>query len=56
MHDKKNVFGIFTRKKRMALSTRLRAAGDTRSKNSLVRSKAQGKVSRVEIKNQTSEK
>ena len=40
----------------MALSTRLRAAEDTRSNNSLVRSKAQGKVSRVEIKNQTSEK
>ena len=46
----KDVFGIFTRKKkRMALSTRLRTAGDTRSSNSLVRSKARGKVPRLEI-------
>ena len=48
---------VFLReKKRMALSTRLRAAGDTRSNNSLVRSKAQGKVPRLEIKNKTYEK
>ena len=40
----------------MALSPRLCTAGDTRSNNSLVRSKAQGKVPRLEIKNQTSEK
>ena len=40
----------------MALSTRLRTAGDTRSRNPLVRSKAQGKVPRLEIKNQTYEK
>ena len=44
------------KKQRMALSTRLRTAGDTRSNNSLVRSKAQVKVPRLEIKNQTYEK
>ena len=51
------VFGIFTRRKtKMALSAKFRMAGGTRSSNSLVRSKAQGKVSRLEIKNQTYEK
>ena len=40
----------------MALSTRLRTAGDTRSSNSLVRSKARGNVPRLEIINQTYEK
>ena len=40
----------------MALSTRLCTAEDTRSNNSLARSKVQGKVPRLEIKNQTSEK
>ena len=44
------------KKKRMALSTRLSLAGGTRSSNSLVRSKAQGNVPRLEIKNQTYEK
>ena len=41
---------------RELLSTRLRIAGDIRFNNSLVRSKAQGKVPRLEIKNQTYEK
>ena len=40
----------------MALSTRLRTAGDTHSSISLVRSKSQGKVPRLEIKNQTYDK
>ena len=40
----------------MALSTRLRTAGDTSFSNSLVRSKAQGMVPRLEIKNKTYEK
>ena len=53
MHEK-NVCGIFmTEKKRMALSTRLCTAEDTRSNNSLARSKAKDKAPRLEIKNQT---
>ena len=56
MDDKKCIWDFFEKKKRMALSTRLRTAGDTRSSNSLVRLKAQGKVLRLEIKNQTYEK
>ena len=53
MLDKKCMWYFYEEKKRMALSTRLRAAGNTRSKNSLVRSKTQGKVPRLEIKNKT---
>ena len=53
MHDKKCIWYFYEKKKRMALSTRLRTAGDTRSSNSSVRSKAQDKVPRLEIKNPT---
>ena len=50
------IWYFYEKKNEMALSTKFRMAGGTRSSNSLVRSKAQGKVSRLEIKNQTYEK
>ena len=58
MHDKKRILYFYEKKNEMALSTRLRMAGSalSLSSNSLVRSKAQGKVPRLEIKNQTYEK
>ena len=40
------------KRKRMAQPTRLRTAGDTRSSNSLVRSKAQGKVQLILMANE----
>ena len=53
MYDKLCIW-YFYEKKRM--STNVRTAGDTHSSNFLVRLKAQGKVARLEIKNQTYEK